>query len=166
VTRRDTTTRLLLLAALSKRVKEAENAAKRAARNEFDLPGVRDIGLVAGEQIGHVRVDNGSTSAAVVDEAAFLAWAKRSYPDAVETVERVAPAVRERWLSAVHGPAGGVLNEATGECPIPDGVAVRKGDPKLVVMTSRDAGQVIDQAVASGSLDLGAVLAIGGGEQS
>lgn len=163
MSRRDSATRLLLLASLSKQVTQATTAAKAAAGGDFDRVGVRDVGIVGDEQIGHVRVDRGKKNAGVTDPAKFLTWAKANHPEAVETVERVRPDVQARWLAEVKN-NGGVLNEKTGEIAEPDGVSVWKGDPTIVVSPAADAARVIRDAVAAGTLDLGSALAIEAGE--
>jgi hypothetical protein len=163
VSRRDHATHLLLLASLSKEVTRATTAVKADALTEFDRVGVRDVGVVNDEQIGHVRVDRGSKTAGVVDPVAFLTWARENHPEAIETVEQVRPDIKDRWLNEVKL-NGGVLDETTGECPMPDGVRVWQGDQRLVVAPSKDAAAVIARAIDAGALDLGDVLAIEAGE--
>jgi hypothetical protein len=163
VSAREYATHLLLLATLAKKVKAAEIEVRLDAATEFDRVGVRDVGIVNDEQIGHVRVVRGSKTASVVDPAAFLAWAQKHHPEAVETVEQVRPDVQARWLNEVKL-NGGVLDEATGELAEPDGVRVWQGDRKLVVAPSKDAGDVIARAIAANALTLMDFLVIEVGE--
>lgn len=162
---RDTATKLLILAALKKRIEAAEKRLKDNARDDFDRPGVRDIGLINDTQIGHVRVDAGSRYASVTSPDQLLAWAKDNHPDSIETVERVRDDVLSRWLDSCKR-NGGVLDETTGDCPMPDGVTVREGASKLVVVASSDSVATLAKALADGSFQLRDVLAIGAGEQS
>jgi transposase len=165
VNTRDTATKLLILAALKKRIEAAEKRLKDNARDDFDRPGVRDIGLIGDTQIGHVRVDAGSRFASVTSPDRLLAWAKTNHPESIETVERVSDAHLSRWLDSCKR-NGGVLDESTGDCPMPDGVTVREGSSKLVVVASSDSVATLSRALADGSFNLRDALALEAGESA
>lgn len=163
---RDTATTILILTALKKEVDARLTAAKATAQTAggFDRPGVRDIGLVGDDgQLGAVQVAKGATSAAITDEAAFLAWAQETIPGDVETVTvtRVRPDVQARILAAVKGQHGAWLNEATGELVVPDGVEQRTAPPTLRVTADPDISATVRAAVEAGVLDLRSVLELG-----
>lgn len=151
MTRRDTATRLLVLRVLRDRIAAADKDARTIAGTDFDVPGVRDIGLVGGEPIGSVQLIKGRTTPTVTDPDALLAWVRANHPDEVETTVRVRPS----YVAALLGQAkddGEAVDHATGEA-IP-GIDVRQSEPSLNVRPSEDAADTIARAMADGSLSL------------
>lgn len=164
MSRRDTATRLILSRVVRDRLSEADKAIREQARTDFDMPGVRDIGVIGDEQIGSVQLVKGRESWVVTDPAALLAWVKANAPDEVVTTE----AVRSSYVQALLARAkadGVAVDVFTGE-QIP-GIECRTSAPTLTVKPSEDAAQTIAQAFADGLLsldDLTPPLAIEGGE--
>lgn len=151
---REIATRLLMMRALKDRVTQVDNAMRAAARTEgFDVAGVRQIGVVGQDQIGSVQVTKGATSWRVTDMAALLQWVKANAPTEVETVEQVRPAYVTKLLGDCKA---GVLPDGG----IPDGVDLIEGSPTLAVKPSPDAADVIERAVADGTLKWADVLAL------
>lgn len=151
MSRRDTATRLLLSRVVRDRLSEADKAIREQAREDFDVPGVRDIGVIGDEQIGSVQLTKGREAWTVTDPAALLAWVKANASDEVVTVETVRSSYVQALLARAK--ADGVAVDAfTGE-QIP-GIDCRTSEPTLTVKPSSDAQQVIAQAFADGLLSL------------
>lgn len=153
MTARATVTRLALLAELTKRVKAAD-AEQRAAALDFLDAGERLVAkLPDGTEVGRVRVDHGSASAYVADDQTLLAWVRAHHPTEVETVpaaQRVRASFVAKLLTDVKD--GGGVDAGTGE-PVP-GVDVRQGEPKVVVVTTKDERQAIADAWAAGRVSV------------
>lgn len=149
MTTRDTANRLLITRVMKDKLSEADRDLRDRALADFDQPGVRDIGVIAGEQIGSVQLIKGRQAWRVVDNDALLAWVKANHPDEVVTVENV----RGSYIQAILARAkadGGAFDPETGDS-IP-GVDVVHGEPTLNVKPSEDAADVIGRALAEGRL--------------
>lgn len=163
MSRRDTATRLILSRVVRDRLTEADKAIREQARTDFDMPGVREIGVIGDEQIGSVSLAKGRESWVVTDPAALLAWVKANRPSEVVTVEQVRPSYIGALL--MQAKKDGAPVTSGGE--LVPGIEQRTGDPSLNVKPSEDAAQTIAQAFADGVLsldDLTPPLAIEGGE--
>lgn len=79
-------------------VKEETDAAKTVALEGMQAIGADRMRVTdeAGNELGTVTLAAGRVSARVTDEAAFLAWVQRNYPDETQTVVR--EAFRKRLL--------------------------------------------------------------------
>jgi hypothetical protein len=161
---RETATRLLVARVVKDRLTAADRGLREQARADFDVPGVRDIGVIGDEQIGSVQLTKGREAWTVTDPDTLLAWVKANAADEVVTVETVRSSYVQALLARAK--ADGVAVDAfTGE-QIP-GIECRTSEPSLNVKPSDDAAQVIAQAFADGLLsldDLTPPLAIEGGE--
>jgi hypothetical protein len=155
VSRRDTATSLIVSRVIRDRLQAADKAFRERAREDFDVPGVRDIGVIGDEQIGSVSLTKGRESWTVTDPEALLEWVKANFPQEVVTTE----AVRSSYVQALlaRAKADGVAVDAfTGE-QIP-GIEQKVSEPTLTVKPSEDAAQVIAQALADGTLTLADVV--------
>lgn len=164
MSRRDTATRLILSRVVRDRLADADKAIRGQARTDFDMPGVREIGVIGDEQVGAVQLTKPREAWTVTDPAALLAWVKANAPDEVVTTE----AVRSSYVQALLARAkedGVAVDRVSGE-QIP-GIECRTSAPTLTVKPSEDAAQIIAQAFADGVLtldDLTPPLAIEGGK--
>lgn len=164
MSRRDTATRLLLSRVVRDRLTEADKAIREQARTDFDMPGVREIGVIGDEQIGSVALTKGKTSWTVTDPQALLEWVKANVPDEVVTTETV----RSSYVQAVLARAkndGVAVDPFTGEV-IP-GIECKTSEPSLNVKPSDDAPETIARALADGRLSFAEIIpppAIEGGE--
>ena len=163
MSRRDTATNLLVSKVVRDRLAAADKAYREQARDDFDVPGVREIGLVGDEQIGSVQLVKGRESWVVTDPDALLAWVKANRPEEVVTVEQVRPS----YVGALLMQAKKDGAPVTSDGELVPGIEQRTGEPSLTVKPSEDAAQTIAQALADGLLtlaDIAAPLPIEGGE--
>jgi hypothetical protein len=164
VSTRETATKLIVARVVRDRLSAADKGLREQARADFDVPGVRDIGVIGDEQIGSVQLTKGREAWTVTDPDALLKWVKANVSDEVVTVEQV----RSSYVTALLARAkaeGNAVDPFTGEL-IP-GIDCRTTPPTLTVKPSEDAAQTIAQAFADGRLsleDLTPPLAIEGGE--
>jgi hypothetical protein len=164
VSTRETATKLIVARVVRDRLSAADKGLREQARTDFDVPGVRDIGVIGDEQIGSVQLTKGREAWTVTDPAALLAWVKANVPDEVVTVEQVRSSYVTALLARAKG-QGNAVDPFTGEL-IP-GIDCRTSGPTLTVKPSKDAAQTIAQAFADGRLsleDLTPPLAIEGAE--
>lgn len=155
MSRRDTATNLIVSKVVRDRLAAEDKAYREQAREDFDMPGVRDIGVIGSgddaQQIGSVQLTKGRETWTVTDPDALLAWVKANAPDEIVTTE----AVRSSYVQALLNRAkadGVAVNAFTGE-EIP-GIEQRTTEPTLTVKPSADAAQTIAQALADGTLTL------------
>jgi hypothetical protein len=151
MTRRDTASTLIQLRTLKEHVDAAYQDALRRARDDFDLPGVREIGVLGDEQIGHVLLAKGRETWTVTDPQALLEWVRANVPDEVVIEERV----RGSYVSALLARAksqGNAADAFTGEL-IP-GIECRRSEPRLDVRPSEDAAETIGRVMTEGRLSL------------
>jgi hypothetical protein len=159
VSTREIATRLLMMRALKDRIAQADTAMRAAAKDEgFDVAGVRQIGVIGQDQIGSVQVTRPAASWRVTDMTALLRWVKANAPTEVEVVEQVRPAYVTKLLGDCKA---GALPDGV----IPDGVDIIEGSPTLAVRPSADAAEVIERAIADGTLRWADVLALGSTEE-
>ena len=164
MSRRDTATNLLISRVVRDRLAAADKAYREQAREDFDVPGVRDIGVIGDEQVGSVQLTKPRESWTVTDPAALLAWVKANAVDEVVTTETVRPSYVQALLARAKED-GIAVDRVSGE-PIP-GIERRTSEPTLTVKPSEDAAQVIAQAFADGRLsfaDVAAPLPVEGGQ--
>jgi hypothetical protein len=145
---RDTATLVLLQEVVIRQLSTQKNATREQAKEAFDQVGVRDIGVISGEQIGSVQLTKGATRASVTDMDALLKWAQVNAPDQVVTV----PVLRPAYLTALltGAKAEGVAVTKDGEL-IP-GIDVTQSDPSLMVKPSEDAAEILAREFAAGRL--------------
>ncbi|MCW2601832.1 MAG: hypothetical protein JWM02_3661 [Frankiales bacterium] len=166
-------TRLIALRILKDLVADADTAV-REELSALMLPGDRATAAVFEADtdfpvaVGHVlktKGTTGSTTAAVTDIDALLAWCKTHAPTEVQTVELVRPAFQKRLLDAVK--ADGVwMDTETGECFDVDGITVTppsSGKPVLQVKPSEGAEALVRSAWRDGRLSVEDVLALPAG---
>lgn len=115
--------------------------------------------------VGHVQLTKGtsSTTAAVTDTDALLAWVKAHCPGEVQTVELVRPAFQKALLD--HAKAGGWPDPQTGELLPVEGVTVTPASPRptLTVKPAEGAADVVRRAWQSGALSLTDLTALPAG---
>lgn len=167
MSRRDTATNLLVSKVVRDGLAKADKAYREQARADFDVPGVRDIGVIGSgdnaQQIGSVQLVKGRESWTVTDPDALLAWVKANRPEEVVTVEQVRPS----YIGALLMQAKKDGAPVTSDGELVPGIEQRTGEPSLNVKPSEDAAQTIAQALADGRLtlaDIAAPLPIEGGE--
>lgn len=154
-TARDAVTQAAILRALSVEVGTADKQVRKAVLDALSTGERLNAALPDGTLCGRVRVDDGATYARVDDDAELLAWVALHHPTEVETVRRIRPAFLDKLL-ADAADKDGAFNPTTGE-QIP-GVAVKKGDPKVVVVLTAADRAAIGRAWADGSLSLADVI--------
>ncbi len=145
---------------------KAVDAALRAQAGAGMLVGERAVAAVGDTPIGTVtrtKPRDGSTTAAVTDEAALIAWCDVHAPTEVQTVRSVRVGFQRVLLDAAKN--GGWVDKATGEVVDVPGVTVTEGAPGapgLMVKPAEDAEGVLRAAWQDGRLALSELLAIGG----
>lgn len=125
------------LAVLKKRVAELEAEVKAEISATMDR-GDRKVGKAGDAKIGAVTLTDPKAAYRVTNGDAWRAWVRDNFPDEITTVE----AVRSSFETAVLG-RGGVIDEATGEVTLPDGVALVEGVPVVQVRPEKDAEAAI-----------------------
>lgn len=130
--------RVLLLADLGKRVKEAEGRARAMLASM--PPGRTDRVAVDGSVVGTVAMTLGRSSVRVTDEAKLIEWCDQLHPSEVEVVTRV----RAPFLATLTVVGEHVLDNLGN---IVEGVTVHHSDPYLTVRPGKDAGPVLWAAI-------------------
>ena len=150
--RTETTVAIVWLDLLAAKAKD--EAAKLRADLEADARAEYDSGNgVPSWRVPDICTVSGSVSkqsVVVENEAAFLAWVKTRYPDAIRTVESVSSHWRDAFLDRAEVDAETVSDPATGE--VVPGVKVRPAGRFLgiSVRTSTGAKQVLGAAAHEG----------------
>jgi hypothetical protein len=170
MTERSAATRLVALRVLKDAITEADTQARADIQTGMAV-GDRTTAVVHldGEAVvvGHVQLTKGSssTTAAVTDTEALLAWVKEHCPSEVQTIELVRSSFQKVLLDRVKAD-GGWYDEATGEILDVPGVTVTPGTPRptLVVKPAEGAAEVVRAAWASGALPLTDLTALPGGD--
>jgi hypothetical protein len=134
-----------------------KNQLNPEAAQSMDV-GERHGARFGGRRVAWVSMPTPATRAAVVNEAAFLAWVKEALPDEVETVERVRPGTAKH-LAEMMKVKGGWTDEDGNLIPIP-GIRVSTSDPSPRVELEDDAEEAIREAWRAGEIDLGEFLAL------
>lgn len=140
--------KITALTVLSKRVAEELKAAKAAWQAEA-RPKQRDTGMIGERVLGTVGLTAGRETIKVTDKAALLEWAKANRPDLLSYDPHIAEDDVKRLIREV---------ETTGD--LPDGMGLVTGEPFASVRLEKDAPQVIEEAVAAGSVSWSEVLAV------
>lgn len=140
--------KITALTVLSKRVAEELKAAKTAWQTEA-RPKQRDTGMIGDRVLGTVGLTAGRETIKVTDKAALLEWAKANRPDLLSYDPHIAEDDVKRLIREV---------ETTGD--LPDGMDLVTGEPFASVRLEKDAAQVIEEAVAAGSVSWSEVLAV------
>lgn len=137
-------------------IKAQGDAAKAELLDAMAAAGAERIRVTDedGTDLGPVSLGAGRTSAAVVDEAAFVKWVADTYPDAI--VQAVSADMRLRLLNAAKK-AGEPVDVETGEV-IP-GVEITQGASYVSARPSAEAKERM-RALLSGS----GLLELAGGE--
>lgn len=120
----------------------------------FTDPGQREVGKLHDQRLGTVSLVNGAETWAVVDEAAFQDWVIQHYGDRA-MIRSVDPIIRQVVLEACKQSGGVLLDEATGEVGLPDGVQQRIAAPTLKANTERHAGWLVWQELEGSLTRLG-----------
>jgi len=171
---RDSVTRLAALGALLDEVKAAYAEARTEVQHHLDqqykTSGTTKVDalLPTGTKVGSVSRTGGETAAQIVDEAAFTAWVRDTFPSehVVEIIPmQVRTSVRPAWqaqaLAAMT--AAGVpryVDEATGEVHDVPGVEIRPSKAAGLRMTytrrsknsPHDGRELVAEAWRSGAL--------------
>lgn len=140
--------KITALTVLSKRVAEELKAAKTAWQAEA-RPKQRDTGMIGERVLGTVGLTAGREAIKVTDKAALLEWAKANRPDLLSYDPHIAEDDVKRLIREV---------EVSGD--LPDGMDLVTGEPFASVRLEKDAAQVIEEAVAAGSVSWPEVLAV------
>ncbi len=167
-------TRLVALRVLKDAVAAAD-LATRAALLDALLVGDRATAAVTGPDgepvtIGTVTATKpsaGSTTAAVTDMPALLAWCTTYAAEEVQTVTVVRPAFQRKLLDAMKA-QGGLLDWQTGQVVPVDGITVApptSGQPGLMVKPADNADAEVRAAWADGRLQFADLAAIEDGTQ-
>lgn len=145
-----TAAELALLKVIADRIKEARKRPEGEVakwrpkdRNAAVLPN--------GEEIGAVTLASGRKTARINDPAALEDWARRTHPEAFETVTitRLNPQFVERLLAAAKK-LGTPVDAETGE-EVP-GIVVEQGDPYPQVRLAADAAEIVAAAWKDGEM--------------
>lgn len=144
---REAALRAAVLKVLSDRIREEYDAARIDIHQalvdvlaESGVAGKVTVNL-DGQPIATVSLTGGKPSARVVDEAAFLAWVRKTHPTEIE--ERVRPAFTKTVLDA-----GGI--DGNGE--LADGVDVHAGTPYVSTRFTPDGRAAVAAAWQAGRL--------------
>lgn len=154
-------TRLVCLRVLKDAVAQADTAT-RAALQAALLVGDRATAAVTAEDgqpvpVGTVTATKGaagSTTAAVTDMDALVAWCRKWAPTEIQTVTTVQPAF-QRMVLDVMKKSGGWMARDTGEIVPVDGITVTPptpGAPGLMVKPTDAADAEVRAAWADGRL--------------
>ena len=162
--RLEATQNVLKLEAAAAQLKERAKAIRLEldtdARHEFEEQGSAPTWRLA--DLGTWSLPVSKESVYVADEAALLAWVKRSYPTEVETMERVRPAFQAALLGSLDTITDYAILPDTGE--VVPGVGVRAGGQPLSLRfkANGDALAVADQHADKLVAQVTAALGIGG----
>lgn len=154
LTPREKAARTLLVIAAFEKLSDSEKVKFRAeAKEAFTLPGQREVAKLNGVILGNVRLDKATEGWKVTDSEAFLDWVTEHFAWnlVTTTVTSVAPAWEREVLSQIaegYDPVNTETGEVFAEVP---GVTYVKGEPKLVVTTSKEAPAAV-RAALGGSL--------------
>ncbi|MDA8324117.1 MAG: hypothetical protein M0030_30490 [Actinomycetota bacterium] len=176
--------RLALLAWLEKEVKRLRGELLPATLEAMP-PGTRLPAIFGGRQAGWVSMPKPSTTAAVTDPGAFLAWTRKNVPgriredvtidqrqmddvlaliedhmpDALIRTTVVDPAWQGDLLASLRDRGRYALAGGDVITEVP-GITVSTGEPRPRVNLADDAGEVIEQAWRAGEIDMLGVLAL------
>jgi hypothetical protein len=120
--------------------------------------GERHAAKFGGRVAGWISIPRPAARAAVKNEAALLAWAKKNLPSAVETVERVRPETAKALGDAMKAHGGWVDGDGV-VIPV-DGIEVTTGEPSPRVELTAEAADVIGEAWRTGEIDPATLLAL------
>lgn len=149
MSREEVAQRLLVLRALKKAITDAEAELDTSV---FSKPGQREVGDIGGRDLGSVQLIKGVSSWTVADQDAWVRWVQKHRPD------EIVPAVRTSYRDAVLADlkAGRTpVDEDTGEILVPDGIAPKSGQPSIRVSPSKDAPQIVIDALGDLAVTLG-----------
>lgn len=172
---KDAATRAAVLSALAEAIGDELKTAKAELQAELkaakETTGTQQVGvsLPDGQDVGKVSLVQPKAAATVVDDKAFLEWARKVRPG--EVVSRVTTEVRPAWLSLVlkEITAAGVVqwcDKATGELHAVPGVQIQGRAAYTRMTLSDDDKSAIAGAWRTGALAHLAVpqIAAGGAE--
>lgn len=168
---KDDATRVTVLRALRDAVDAEYETARRevldglrSARADLGLKSIR-VELPDGSPVAVITLVEPRAAVTVTDEPAFTKWVEQNHPGEVETLTRVRPAWRERFLASLDPgeTPGPVADPQTGE--VVPGLAARKpAEPRSFSLRPVPGGrEQVARAWRSGALDLREVLALGPG---
>lgn len=140
------------LTVLQKRVK-AELDARRDDWAKGARINQRDAAMVGEESLGTVSLGKPRVTLTVNDKDALIEWAMRERPELLSYDPHIAAADMDRLKKEVD-----VMLAETGE--LPPGFELKTGDPVTTVRLAKDADQVIQEAVNSGTITWDTVLAV------
>lgn len=137
--------RAAVVSTLQARVKETDKNARADILDQLE-PGDRLTARYKGHVIAAVRVDPGKVTPSVTDPDKFAAWCAENYPTEVDMKPVVKPAFIAAVLAASKEAGQACVPDGT-ECP---GVAVREGDPFVVITSTGEAQEVVALMVSDG----------------
>jgi hypothetical protein len=157
---------LLVIKALSARVAAALSERREAAAEVWrvgdNVSGylTEDDAKVGKERsLGRVGMSSASKSWKVRDVEKLTAWVEEHHPTEIER----RPIIRNSFLTLIMGQMkadDGVIDKTTGEKVVPPGIELDLGSPSLTVSVSKEADDLITEALASGLLRADGTLAI------
>lgn len=153
-TREDITNELLALTGLEKLIQQRKAELRAEAETVFTRAGQREIGVLAGDEIGNVQLCKAEPSWQVWDADAFLRWVKANRPDQIQTVESVYPAFTKQLLDSLKN-GEPQIDPETGEYLVPAGIAPRSGKPSLRVTLAKSGPQTVLNALGDAAVVLG-----------
>lgn len=156
MSRQELVDRALALRALKLLVEAEEKRCRAELEIEFTDPGDRKIGKIAGRPVGNVQLINGSSTWAVADYEAWLAWVQKHRPD--EIVDVVRPSYTKAVLAKL-AKGDALVDGETGELIVPDGIVPKHSDPSIRISPSEDAPGVLLQAMGDAAVLLGFAVA-------
>lgn len=157
MTREDITTRLLVQKIILNLMQTADAETREEAKRLFTKPGQREVGELAGQDIGSVQLTKAREAWVVADEAAFIGWVARHRPDEIitETRQTVSPAFRKAILEAAKS---GEVVDSDGVIEVPAGIIPRKGQPILTVTPAKGVEALVLDALGDAAVTLGLVV--------
>lgn len=136
--------------AARQRAQDHRDALAADARDELDREGAAPTWRVS--DIGTITLPVSQPTPFVHHPAAFLAWCKQRYPDAIEHIEQVRGSFQTALLAGALLEEGEVIDGGTGEV-IP-GVSVRPGGvPKALTIRATPEAKAVFAAIGARLLD-------------
>ena len=156
--REELANRVIALRALRELITAEEASLRVELAEHFTLPGQREVGVINGHPAGNVQLIKGTSSWTIDNYDAWLAWVEKHHPDEIETTK----GVRSSFTNAVMAKlrrGDPIVDEATGELIVPDGIAPKSSQPSLRVTPTKDAPVILLQAMGDLAVVLGLAVA-------
>jgi hypothetical protein len=149
---------LLAIKGLQALLVERELQLRDEAKRVFTKAGQREVGELAGIDLGNVQLCKAEPTWKVYDYDRFLEWVKLNHPSEVVVREEVNPAFQRAVLADLK--AGRTpMDPETGELECPGGIVPFQGQPSLRVTPSKYAAQAVLNALGDKAVEIGLVAA-------